>query len=87
MFFTGLRVVGELTGLTWDDLNFENNLTSVNKTITYYVHEDGASRLWINTPKTKSSNRTVPKIESVKMFFMEEKQFQKDLKIYSTQNI
>lgn len=86
MLNTGLRV-GELTGLTWDDVDFENNTISVNKTLVYYAHEDGKSRLRINTPKTKSSKRVVPMIEAVKEAFEKEKQLQKELKIKQNHSI
>ena len=50
LFLTGLRK-GELLGLTWDDIDFNNNLITVNKTITR-KHE-------LHTPKTKTSNRII----------------------------
>lgn len=83
MLNTGLRV-GEVTGLTWDDVDFENNTISVNKTLTYYAHEDGRSRLKINTPKTLKSKRKIPMLDVVRESFIKEKEIQKDLKIKQT---
>jgi integrase len=54
--FTGLRK-GELLALTWNDINFKNNMLTVNKSRT------GARKAvtaLVTTPKTKSSNRTIP---------------------------
>lgn len=50
LFLTGLRK-GELLGLTWEDIDFNNNLISINKTITR-KHE-------LHTPKTRTSNRII----------------------------
>lgn len=35
MLWTGMRVV-EVTGLQWDDLDFDNGLINVNRTLVYY---------------------------------------------------
>lgn len=83
MLNTGLRV-GEVTGLTWDDINFESNTISVNRTLTYYKHEDNKTRLTVNTPKTKNSRREIPMISSVREAFKKEKEIQKDLNISQT---
>lgn len=50
---TGLRR-GELIGLQWNDIDFENGTLSVNKQIKYIKGE-----LRILPPKTKASNRTI----------------------------
>ena len=78
MINTGLRV-GEVTGLTWDDIDFDNNTISVNRTLVYYKHEDGKTRFSINTPKTKSGYRTIPMMSVVRDAFLEEKELQKVL--------
>lgn len=46
---------GELTGLTWDDIDFEKGTININKA-TQYVAGYG---IFEKTPKTNSSNRTV----------------------------
>lgn len=56
LYYCGLRS-GELRGLTWDDIDFDNKELSVNKNIT--VNLDGKKYV-VTTPKTKSSYRTIP---------------------------
>lgn len=53
LFYTGLRV-GELLALTWDDLDFANNVINVNKTYARV----GKSFI-TTTPKTNKSVRSV----------------------------
>ena len=53
---TGLRT-GELIGLTWDDIDFENKTLTVCKTLEYRH----SRKIWIaGPPKTMSSYRTIP---------------------------
>lgn len=80
MLGTGLRV-GEVTGLRWEDVDFENNTISVNHTLVYYNHTKGGCYFGVNTPKTKAGTRIVPMIESVKNAFLQEKEYQKELGI------
>ena len=58
--FTGLRC-GELLGLRWRDVDMENKTITVNQNIQRLYGDDGRSHLVVtDTPKTKSSNRTIP---------------------------
>ena len=57
---TGLRP-GELCALTVDDIDFENKLINVDKTILYQkLDGDDKKTFHIGPPKTKSSYRKVP---------------------------
>lgn len=57
LYYCGLRR-GELRGLVWKNLDFENKELSVVQNV---VNVSGDSGYWnITTPKTKSSRRTVP---------------------------
>lgn len=56
--FTGLRV-GELCGLKWGDIDFKNETVSVQRTVQR-VNKHGKSEIVIGSPKSKSSNRTIP---------------------------
>lgn len=58
----GMRI-GEVCALTWEDIDTDNGIISVNRTIQrIYVIEDGTRRteLILDTPKTKNSIRKIP---------------------------
>lgn len=58
----GMRI-GEVCALTWEDIDTDNGVISVNRTIQrIYVIEDGNRRteLILDTPKTKNSIREIP---------------------------
>ncbi len=57
---TGLRR-GELAGLQWRDISFEEGTISVNRNVTY-TPEAGIT---VGTPKTSNGYRTIPLIPSV----------------------
>lgn len=57
LYFCGLRR-GELRGLTWRGVNFENREISITQNV---VNVNGDSGYWnLTTPKTKSSIRQIP---------------------------
>ena len=58
-FFTGMRS-GEVLALTWDDIDFQTDTISVNKTIAAGI---------INSPKTESSYREIEMLPMVREFF------------------
>jgi len=58
----GMRI-GEVCALTWQDIDTDNGVISVNRTIQrIYMIEDGNRRteLILDTPKTKNSIREIP---------------------------
>jgi integrase len=58
----GMRI-GEVCALTWDDIDIDNGIIHVNRTIQrIYVIENGQRRteLILDTPKTKNSIREIP---------------------------
>jgi len=60
--FTGMRI-GETLAQRWSDINFEKSYLHVNRTITVIKDVDDPDSKWsieFGTPKTKSSNRTIP---------------------------
>lgn len=82
MLWTGMRV-GEITGLRWEDVDFEKNEISVNHTLVYYSHrtENTVCTFAINTPKTKAGERIIPMVPRVREALLEEKQLQKEFGI------
>jgi len=59
---SGMRI-GEVCALTWQDVDTDNGVISVNRTIQrIYVIEDGSRKteLILDTPKTKNSIREIP---------------------------
>ena len=55
--YTGMRT-GEVFALTWDDIDFENKIIKINKTI-YAKIKDDKGRWYLGTTKTKGSCREV----------------------------
>lgn len=81
LLWTGLRV-GEITGLRWCDIDFEDETININHTLVYYSRgkENGCS-FAINTPKTEAGKRTVPMLPKVKEAFLLEKNYQEQNEI------
>ena len=81
MLGTGMRV-GELTGLRWCDIDFDEDLISVNHTLVFYNHGDNKGCTFsINTPKTEAGNRTIPILPSVKEALQMEKKMQQEFDV------
>ena len=81
MLWTGMRV-GEVTCLQWDDLDFENNIINVDKTLVYYSKGKGLSLKYaINTTKTEAGTRKIPMTSEVKKAFLMEKELQEAFNI------
>ena len=79
MFGTGCRV-GEIIGLRWKDVDFENNTISINHNITYYPRVDNQYKceFEVSLPKTKAGIRSVPMLEKVREAFLQEKDCQEE---------
>lgn len=64
---TGIRI-GEICALTWDDIDTENGVIHIRKTIQrIYIRENGIKKteLLIDTPKTATSMRDIPMIKDL----------------------
>lgn len=61
--YAGLRI-GEVCGLMWDDIDFENNTIKISRTIERIPNNtnerDSKTRLIVGDAKTISSNRIIP---------------------------
>lgn len=75
MLGTGMRV-GEITGLRWEDIDFEEGMIDVNHTLVYYNHAKNGCYFNIHTPKTEAGRRKIPMLESVRKAFLEERDYQ-----------
>ena len=72
---TGLRA-SELCGLTWDDIDFENNLISVNHSLRYTQDENDKYYYHVEPPKSKAGFRSIPMTTQVRKFLLEIKRQQ-----------
>lgn len=62
---TGCRI-GEVLGLRWEDLDFENRVISINHSLVYYpIGKSRTSVQRISRPKTDAGIRTVPMLDTV----------------------
>lgn len=76
---TGLRI-GELLGLTWNDIDFDNALITVNRTLLYMKNPTTKKYGFIyQTPKSRTSKRTVPLIPSLVVLLKEQRKYQQIL--------
>ena len=62
---TGCRV-GEIIGLCWEDIDFDNRIISINHSIVYYPKAGkGSSELQVSKPKTEAGIRVIPMLDEV----------------------
>lgn len=60
--YTGVRI-GEVCALKWEDINFENNVISINKTLERIYFRNKIrkyTQIIVGPPKTKNSIRNIP---------------------------
>jgi len=72
--YTGMRI-GELCALRWDDIDFENRIINVRRTIQRISNmEHGGGKTFLNIGSTKSafSNRSIPLTEKLHQLLKEE---------------
>lgn len=80
---TGVRV-GELSGLRWCDIDFENGFITVDHAVVYFAGKMNKTdkRLYISTPKTQAGIRKIPLVKEVRKALEEIKQYQFDNGIF-----
>ena len=73
MLWTGMRV-GELGGLTWEDIDFDNNLIHVQRNLVYYKSKgDMKSCFAIHSTKTEAGDRFIPILPQVREALLKQK--------------
>ncbi len=69
-----------MTGLRWCDIDLEEGIIDINRTLVYYDHRTSEGKKGcyfnVNTPKTEAGNRQVPMLDFVKEAFLMEKERQ-----------
>lgn len=78
MFLTGVRV-GELGGLQWDDVDFEQKCIRINRSLSCQ-YEQGVKKMELTTPKTHNSYRTIPFMGEAEEMFLAQKKKQEQVK-------
>lgn len=80
MFFTGMRI-GEIGGLTWDDIDFKKKEIHINHSLVYdYYYGGKQKQLYLGNPKTINSKRTIPFLGEVGEMLRRQKEKQDKLK-------
>lgn len=59
LFNLGVRV-GEMAAITWQDVDFQNNTISINKTVNRYRKADYGFTIGVASTKSRTSVRSVP---------------------------
>ena len=72
---TGCRV-GEIIGLTWDNIDFDNNTIIINHNLVYRKNAEGICEFHVTTPKTESGKRIIPMLPEVKQAIIQERKKQ-----------
>ena len=68
---TGMRI-GEILGLTWDCVDFDNNMLRVEKTLCH-LPNNGNAIYEFHPPKSKAGKRNIPMSKQVKEVLQEQK--------------
>ena len=68
--YTGMRL-GEICGLQWGDIDFNNHVIKVRRTIQRVRNEEGSTSFLIDTPKTQKSTRDIPVTEFLMHYLCE----------------
>lgn len=75
LLYTGMRS-GEALGLQWNDIDFKQNIITVNHTLS-----DVAGKHFLTTPKTKTSKRTIAISSTVSNLLREHRKHQLELQL------
>lgn len=80
MLYTGMRI-GEVSGLQYEDIDFDNDLITMKHTLVYYDKRQKGHRCeyGMNSPKTEAGYRKIPLLPKVKEALLENKETMQDL--------
>lgn len=74
---TGMRS-GEMTGLRWQDIDFQNRKIHISRTMEYIAKK----KMWeIGTPKTQNGNRYIPLTREAETILKEQKEKNRHIKV------
>lgn len=78
---TGMRI-GEVLGLKWSDIDFDNKQISIKRTLHYSrLKDEERCHFFFTTPKTETSERTIPMIKTTEDILYDVKRKQAESKI------
>lgn len=80
---TGVRV-GELSGLTWNDIDFDNGFITIDHAVVYFAGKMNKTdkRIYVTKPKTAAGIRKIPMVKQVRDALDEVRQYQHENGIY-----
>lgn len=85
--YTGMRI-GEISGLKWEDIDFNNNKIFVKRTISRIpsVSEENKTEIIIGKPKSINGERVIPLSRNLKRYLIEKKQKSTSIFVISCKN-
>ena len=75
LMFTGMHV-SEMCALTWSDIDFDNDVIHINRSMAYTKNGGNKYTIIIQSPKTTSGIRTIPMFLGLKNILIQQKQSQ-----------
>ena len=78
MFLTGMRI-GEVGGLMWSDIDFDNKCIHINRSLSCQ-YEYGKKMLRLTEPKTHNSYRKIPFVGEAEEMYLSQQKKVKELK-------
>lgn len=75
---TGMRI-GEILGLTWDCVDFDNRVITVKQTLAYLPGDGHNAQYEFHQPKTQAGFRKIPMIKKVYDVLAYQKTYRKDI--------
>ena len=81
--------IGELSGLRWKDVDFENGYITIDHAVIYFAGKLNKTnkRIYVSTPKTEAGIRKIPMVSEVRKALDEVKQYQYDNGIFCKSDI